>query len=130
MTGETGSYRFMAPEVFRHEPYGRPVDVYSCSMILYYMLAGYPPWPDTDGVVAVREAAVEMARPEVPRHWDKSLAMLLRDMWADEPRSRPSFAAVIELLEKVHLDLLKYSFEDAINHRHVHDQAMGCCTVS
>ena len=24
MTGETGSYRFMAPEVFRHEAYGAP----------------------------------------------------------------------------------------------------------
>ena len=29
MTGETGSYRYMAPEVFRHEPYSFKVDVYS-----------------------------------------------------------------------------------------------------
>ena len=28
MTGETGSYRFMAPEVFRHEEYNETVDVY------------------------------------------------------------------------------------------------------
>jgi serine/threonine protein kinase len=28
MTGETGSYRFMAPEVFRHEEYNEAVDVY------------------------------------------------------------------------------------------------------
>jgi serine/threonine protein kinase len=27
MTGETGSYRYMAPEVFRHEPYNSKVDV-------------------------------------------------------------------------------------------------------
>ena len=27
-TGETGSYRYMAPEVFRHEPYNNKVDVY------------------------------------------------------------------------------------------------------
>jgi hypothetical protein len=26
MTGETGSYRFMAPEVFRHEEYTETVD--------------------------------------------------------------------------------------------------------
>ena len=25
MTGETGSYRYMAPEVFRHEPYNSKV---------------------------------------------------------------------------------------------------------
>jgi serine/threonine protein kinase len=28
MTGETGSYRYMAPEVFRHEVYNETVDVY------------------------------------------------------------------------------------------------------
>ncbi len=29
MTGETGSYRFMAPEVFRHEPYSEKVSFLS-----------------------------------------------------------------------------------------------------
>ena len=33
-----GSYRYMAPEVFRHEPYNSRVDVYSFSMILYQLL--------------------------------------------------------------------------------------------
>ncbi len=28
LTGETGSYRYMAPECFRHEPYNLKVDVY------------------------------------------------------------------------------------------------------
>ena len=35
LTGETGSYRYMAPEVYRHEPYNVKVDVYSFSMIMY-----------------------------------------------------------------------------------------------
>ena len=30
-------------QVFRHEPYGRPVDIYSFSMIAYNCLAGEPP---------------------------------------------------------------------------------------
>ena len=37
MTGETGSYRYMAPEVFRHEFYGPAVDVYAASMIFYQL---------------------------------------------------------------------------------------------
>jgi serine/threonine protein kinase len=37
LTGETGSYRYMAPEVFRHEPYNSRVDVYSFSMIVYQL---------------------------------------------------------------------------------------------
>ena len=35
MTGETGSYRYMAPEVFRHEAYGPPVDVYAFAVITW-----------------------------------------------------------------------------------------------
>jgi hypothetical protein len=30
MTGETGSYRYMAPEVFRHEPYNSKVVRHGC----------------------------------------------------------------------------------------------------
>lgn len=67
MTGETGSYRFMAPEVFKHEAYGRPVDVYSFSLILHYMLTGVAPWPHLDGMRAVEAAALEDERPAVPR---------------------------------------------------------------
>ncbi|XP_073153049.1 serine/threonine-protein kinase VIK-like isoform X2 [Henckelia pumila] len=35
MTGETGSYRYMAPEVFKHWKYDKKVDVFSFAMILY-----------------------------------------------------------------------------------------------
>lgn len=30
-TGETGTYRYMAPEVYRHEPYNGKADVYRCA---------------------------------------------------------------------------------------------------
>ena len=103
MTGETGSFRFMAPEVFRHEQYGRPVDVYSFAMILYYMLEGAPPWADLDGVTAVRAAALQHDRPPIPRHWEIQLKHLLSASWAEEPHARPSFAAVLEILENVYV---------------------------
>lgn len=38
LTGLTGSFRFMAPEVYTEKPYGRPVDVYSFAMIAYNIL--------------------------------------------------------------------------------------------
>lgn len=34
-TGETGTYRYMAPEVYRHEPYNGKADVYRCWSQLY-----------------------------------------------------------------------------------------------
>ena len=65
MIGETGSYRcvvvsdscdlyrssfalalcsrYMAGEVFRHQPYNKTVNIYSYGMILYYILVGVKP---------------------------------------------------------------------------------------
>lgn len=42
MTGETGTYRYMAPEVFKHQSYGTKVDVWSFGMILYHMFGEQP----------------------------------------------------------------------------------------
>ncbi len=47
MTGEVGSYRYMAPEVVRHEPYNTKADVYSWAVLSWEMLAVEKPY---DGV--------------------------------------------------------------------------------
>ena len=131
MTGETGSYRFMAPEVFRHEAYGRPVDVYSFSMILYYMLEGAPPWPELDGMRAVAKASLEGDRPTVPRHWDAQLVALLRAAWQIEPAKRPSFAAVLDELNDFTKSVLGCTYEDLLKRSHVAraPAGAGCCAL-
>ena len=99
LTGETGSYRFMAPEVFRHEDYNETVDVYSYAMIFYYLLKGKPPWANVNGMVAVKKAALEADRPIVPREWDLRLSSLLQECWDENRRSRPTFMRILEVLE-------------------------------
>jgi len=42
MTGETGTYRYMAPEVLKHQDYSCKVDIWSFGMILYYMFVDIP----------------------------------------------------------------------------------------
>eukprot|EP00804_Cyclotella_cryptica_P007691 CCRYP_001327-RA/>CCRYP_001327-RA protein AED:0.06 eAED:0.06 QI:473/1/1/1/0.6/0.33/6/1300/759 len=98
MTGETGSYRFMAPEVFRHEEYTESVDVYSYAMIFYYMLRSVAPWPGLSGVDAATKAAVDGERPLIPRDVDQRLATLLKRCWDEDPKSRPSFEEIIRSL--------------------------------
>ncbi|XP_015575658.1 serine/threonine-protein kinase STY46 isoform X3 [Ricinus communis] len=44
MTAETGTYRWMAPEVIEHKPYGRKVDVFSFSIVLWELLTGKLPY--------------------------------------------------------------------------------------
>lgn len=83
-------------------------------MILFYMLAGEPPWPEYDGMRAVRLAAVDKERPALARHWDSQLGALVQAAWADEPAQRPSFAAVLEQLNAFHLAQFKCTLEEAI----------------
>ena len=107
MTGETGSYRFMAPEVFRHEGYTETVDVYSYAMIFYYMILGYPPWSGLSGLDAVTKAAVDGERPVVPRNVDGRLADLIRRCWDEEPGARPTFGTILECLAQYSHDVFK-----------------------
>jgi len=99
MTGETGSYRFMAPEVFRHEDYTETVDVYSFAMIFYYLLAGRPPWEQLNGLKAVIKAATEADRPVVGRAWDIQMSGLMQRCWEETPSSRPPFSEILNELQ-------------------------------
>jgi serine/threonine protein kinase len=100
MTGETGSYRFMAPEVFLHLSYNETVDVYSYGMILFYILDGKPPWPTENGLVAARKAAEEGDRPRIPRGWDNKIQILLQDCWDENPSTRPAFQQILHILRQ------------------------------
>jgi serine/threonine protein kinase len=100
MTGETGSYRFMAPEVYKHQPYTEAVDVYSYAMILFYLLDGKAPWPYLNGLVAVRKASDEGDRPPLPRHWDQRLQSLVQECWDENPQVRPPFSKILQTLNE------------------------------
>eukprot|EP00210_Caulerpa_lentillifera_P009225 g8794.t1 len=101
MTGETGSYRYMAPEVFKHEKYNEKVDVYAFAMIFYQLLQGIPPFVGLDPISAAREAA-ENGRPM----WDrtntkgmkvpKEMRELVCRCWAPDYEDRPGFLEIVE----------------------------------
>lgn len=112
MTGETGSYRFMAPEVFRHQHYTEVVDVYSFAMIFFYILVGRPPWPHLPGLTAVKKASEEGDRPNIPRDLDLRLQNLLKECWDDNPSVRPPFSRIIDILSDYNRDVFHLSKDD------------------
>ncbi|CAK0787626.1 hypothetical protein CVIRNUC_010848 [Coccomyxa viridis] len=108
LTGETGSYRYMAPEVFRHEPYNTKVDVYAFSMIAYELFEGSIPFEHLHPVEAARRAAMNHARPV----WGKTcnrfgkavpdaVKQLVEECWDPQPNKRPSFPVIAERLQKM-----------------------------
>jgi hypothetical protein len=131
MTGETGSYRFMAPEVFRHEEYTDSVDVYSYSMILYQIILGDAPWGSLSGLDAVTKAAVDGERPLIPRNVDGRLSSLLKQCWDENPFSRPSFAEIIEILSAYSQDVFDSKDGDVQMMTNVLSHESKCkCVVS
>jgi serine/threonine protein kinase len=46
MTAETGTYRWMAPEVIEHLPYDHRADVFSFGIVLWELLTGKLPYED------------------------------------------------------------------------------------
>ncbi|KAL4368370.1 hypothetical protein GQ457_05G000590 [Hibiscus cannabinus] len=63
MTGGTGSYRYMAPEVYRRESYGKSVDVFSFALIVHEMFQGGPSSRDERAEQVADKRAYEDSRP-------------------------------------------------------------------
>jgi serine/threonine protein kinase len=49
-SGLVGSRTYMAPEIQKGLPYGKPCDLYSIGVILYIILCGYPPFDPDEGI--------------------------------------------------------------------------------
>ncbi|KAL4574268.1 hypothetical protein LXL04_021096 [Taraxacum kok-saghyz] len=101
MTGETGSYRYMAPEVFKHRKYDKKVDVFSFAMILYEMLEGEPPLSHLEAYEAAKYVA-EGNRPAFrSKAYTPELRELTENCWAADMNRRPSFLEILKKLEKI-----------------------------
>ncbi|KAL8499049.1 hypothetical protein ACS0TY_022131 [Phlomoides rotata] len=99
--GETGSYRYMAPEVFNHRKYDKKVDVFSFAMILYEMLEGDSPMSNYEPYEAARYVA-EGHRPMLrAKGFIPCLRELIEQCWAADMNERPSFLEILRKLEKI-----------------------------
>lgn len=91
MTGETGTYRWMAPEVIRHENYTTNADVYSFAVMLWQFLTREDPFLDVSALDAAHLVAIEKQRPPIPLNTPSKLADILHANWDDNPSIRWSF---------------------------------------
>ncbi|KPP76362.1 peripheral plasma membrane protein CASK-like [Scleropages formosus] len=65
--GRVGTPHFMAPEVVKREPYGKPVDVWGCGVILFILLSGCLPFYGTKD--RLFEAIIKGKYKMNPRQW-------------------------------------------------------------
>ena len=87
-----GTPDYIAPEILKREPYGAVVDVWSCGVIVYILLGGYPPfYDDTKKGLYRKIMQGEYAFDEA--FWgpvSDSAKDLVRRMLTVDPTQRPS----------------------------------------
>uniref|UniRef100_A0A6N2M1E4 non-specific serine/threonine protein kinase n=1 Tax=Salix viminalis TaxID=40686 RepID=A0A6N2M1E4_SALVM len=93
MTAETGTYRWMAPEVIEHKPYDYKADVFSFGIVMWELLTGELPY----SYLTPLQAAVGV----VQKHTYPKLAELLERCWQQDPAQRPNFSQIIDILLQI-----------------------------
>ncbi|KAA3485093.1 serine/threonine-protein kinase STY46-like isoform X2 [Gossypium australe] len=98
MTAETGTYRWMAPEVINHQPYDQKADVFSFAVVLWELVTAKVPY-DTMTPLQAALGVRQGLRPELPENAHPKLLDLMQRCWEAAPDKRPSFSEITTELE-------------------------------
>jgi hypothetical protein len=108
LTAETGTYRYMAPEVIRHESYSSNADVYSFGVCLFQLISREIPFATLTPIQAAY-AVAEGRRPEIPPSTPRRLQEIVMACWDQDSHCRPSFTYIAMALA----DYAKMAFSPA-----------------
>ncbi|CAL9060604.1 unnamed protein product [Musa banksii] len=100
MTAETGTYRWMAPEVINHQHYDNKADVFSFAIVLWELATSRVPYDNMtplQAALGVRQGL----RPDIPKDMHPTLAALMQRCWDEVPSKRPSFEEITQELEEL-----------------------------
>ncbi|XP_042494429.1 serine/threonine-protein kinase STY13-like isoform X2 [Macadamia integrifolia] len=106
MTAETGTYRWMAPELYstvtlrqgEKKHYNNKVDVYSFGIVLWELLTNRMPFEGMSNLQAAYAAAFKQVRPTLPEDLPPDLAFIIQSCWVEDSNVRPSFSQIIRML--------------------------------
>mmetsp|Transcript_14350 Transcript_14350/g.21667 ORF Transcript_14350/g.21667 Transcript_14350/m.21667 type:complete len:423 (+) Transcript_14350:234-1502(+) len=102
LTGETGSVRYMAPEVGKHQEYGAAVDTYSFAIAAWeFLLLHGKPFAEMSVAEHRRLVMYGKVRPNLPRGWNSDLCSLFQACWDADPNKRPKMSVAVNTLKKI-----------------------------
>ncbi|WIA14837.1 hypothetical protein OEZ85_001556 [Tetradesmus obliquus] len=109
MTGKTGSYLYMAPEVWKNQPYNEKADVFSFGVVLYELVSRCLliftelPTSTTDPIITERyaEKVSQGYRPSRPKRMPPGVWELVTACWQQQPAARPAMASVVAALTQL-----------------------------
>lgn len=105
MTAETGTYRWMAPELYstvtlrqgEKKHYNHKVDAYSFAIVLWELLHNKLPFEGMSNLQAAYAAAFKNVRPSA-ENLPEELVIILTSCWKEDPNDRPNFSQIIQML--------------------------------
>ncbi|XP_078161122.1 serine/threonine-protein kinase STY46-like [Carex rostrata] len=101
MTAETGTYRWMAPEIIAHTEYDHKADVFSFGIMLWELLTIKIPYEYLTPLQAAIGVVQKELRPTIPKGTNPELAKLMEKCWQQKPSKRPDFGTIINDLQHI-----------------------------
>jgi serine/threonine protein kinase len=105
LTGNTGSRRYMAPEVAKECHYDKSVDVYSFGILLWELCSTEKPFFGYSSNKHMQKVVLGGERPKMDgqhtSEWPTNLKWLLSRCWSAFPAARPSFTDIKDVLRDI-----------------------------
>jgi len=95
LSGETGSLRYMAPEVAKRTTYNNKADVYSFGILLWELVEFKKPFDRMNRDAFYEKVIHGGLRPEISKKIPTDLATLISECWDNDPQARPTCQAIV-----------------------------------
>eukprot|EP00590_Aulacoseira_subarctica_P010550 CAMPEP_0172437842 /NCGR_PEP_ID=MMETSP1064-20121228/72475_1 /TAXON_ID=202472 /ORGANISM="Aulacoseira subarctica , Strain CCAP 1002/5" /LENGTH=635 /DNA_ID=CAMNT_0013186349 /DNA_START=234 /DNA_END=2138 /DNA_ORIENTATION=- len=101
MSGETGSLRYMSPEVSDNRPYNHKADVYSFGIILWELVTRKKPYEGMSRETFYQRVVRGDERPPIHKKWPKELSQLMKRCWSGTVKDRPNFDEIVVTIDRL-----------------------------
>ena len=98
LTGNTGSLRYMAPEVALDQPYNFSADAYSFGILFWQICSLTTPYSGYSQKMHADKVVSKGQRPKPDLSWPASWVFLMEQCWNRDPLARPSFVTILDEL--------------------------------
>ncbi|RHZ61598.1 hypothetical protein Glove_346g195 [Diversispora epigaea] len=92
-----GIIPYMAPELFKNQPYSYASDIYSLGMIMWELTSGHRPFHDQEHGPKLILDILDGKRPEITEDTPERWSNIMKRCWHPDPSQRPTIQEIGEL---------------------------------